>query len=86
MPATPEARWLDPEAAAAYISVRVDQLRRLEKAGKLPEPSMHLGPRKPRYDRLKLDAMFDGGTASTDPDAAVGALINEIAKRRPRDP
>jgi hypothetical protein len=82
--AQPELRWLDPEQTAAYISVRVDQIRRLERAGKLPGASYHLGPRRPRYDRLKIDAMFDGGTASLDPDAALGAYIDEIAQARAR--
>jgi hypothetical protein len=82
-----EPRWLDAEAAAAYISVRVDELPRLRRAGKLPSPSWHLGPRKPRYDRLQLDAMFGGGTASTDADSAVQALAHEIAAEgRPRRP
>lgn len=84
MSAGPEPRWLNAEQTAAYINVRVDQLRRLEKAGKLPEASYHLGPRRPRYDRLKLDAMFDGGTASTNPQIALGAAIDEIARWRPR--
>jgi hypothetical protein len=84
MPAL-EPRWLDPEAAATYIGVRVDELRRLRKAGKLPEPSLALGPRTPRYDRYELDALFGGGTASPiDPDVAVGALIHDLAKRRAR--
>lgn len=81
-----EPRWLDAEGAAAYISVRVDELARLRRAGKLPPPSCHLGPRKPRYDRLALDALFAGGTASTDIDSAVQAVIDGIAKRRTRRP
>jgi hypothetical protein len=81
-----EPRWLDAEAAAAYISVRVDELPRLRRAGKLPAPSCHLGPRKPRYDRLQLDAMFGGGTASTDVDSAVEGLLNDIAKGRTGGP
>jgi hypothetical protein len=84
MPAPPEPRWLAPESAAAYVNVRVDELRRLVKAGKLPEPHYHFGPRKPRYDRLALDALFTGGTASLDPDAALGAYIDEIAEARAR--
>jgi len=81
-----EPRWLDPEATAAYIGERVDHLPRLLRTGKLPTPSYHLGPRKPRYDRLALDALFGGGTASTTADAAVEALIHEIAQGRARRP
>lgn len=52
-------RWLKPEAAAAHIGVRVDQLPRLVRAGKIPAPSRHLGPRCARYDREALDAAFE---------------------------
>lgn len=57
-------RWLDRDACAAYISVRVDELPRLMKRGLLPSPSLHLGPRSPRWDREALDARFDGSVAS----------------------
>ncbi len=76
-----EPRWLDREAAAAYICVRVDELARLERHGKLPPASYHLGPRTPRWDRLALDAVFAGpiaSTASTDIDTAVAALVEDI--------
>jgi hypothetical protein len=53
-----EPRWLDPDTAAAYIRVRVERLRPMVKAGKLPAPSYHLGPNQPRYDRLALDRVF----------------------------
>lgn len=58
------ARWLDRDACAAYISVRVDELPRLLKRGILPQPSTLLGPRCPRWDREALDARFNGGAAS----------------------
>jgi hypothetical protein len=79
-----EPRWLDPEAAARYIGVRVDELPRLPKAGKLPEPSRFLGPRKPRYDRLKLDLLFDGEMADTHQGAVDAALHAIRAKARRR--
>lgn len=59
-----DIRWLDRDACAAYISVRVDELPRLQKRGLLPAPSYHLGPRCPRWDREALDARFAGGVAS----------------------
>jgi hypothetical protein len=77
-----DARWLDREAAAGYVSVRVDELPRLVRAGKLPPPSLHLGPRKPRWDRLALDACFAGGVASTDPEVAVAGLVQDILAGR----
>ena len=75
-------RWLDREAAAAYISVRVDELPRLVRRRLIPQPSFHLGPRCPRWDRTALDAQFDGGVASTDPSGAVHGLVQEILAGR----
>lgn len=78
-----EPRWLDPEATAAYIGERVDHLPRLLRAGKLPTPSYHLGPRKPRYDRLALDALFGGGTVADDR-AEEAAIVDSIIARAHR--
>lgn len=55
-----EPRWLDADDTAAYIGKRVEQLPRLVKDGKLPEPSRHLGPKQPRWDRLAIDRLFEG--------------------------
>ena len=76
-----EARWLDREAAARHVSVRVDQLPRLVRAGRLPQPSYHLGPRNPRWDRLALDSAFQGGLASTDPEQVAAAVVQGIYDR-----
>ena len=51
------ARWLDREALAAYISVRVDEVQRLLRAGKLPTPVLPPRPEvaavgPPRRGRL----------------------------------
>jgi len=75
-------RWLDREAIATYISVRVDYVARLVKAGKLPEPSYHLGPKSPRWDRLVVDACFEGEmrSASRSADEAVQALVQKIER------
>jgi hypothetical protein len=73
-----DPRWLDRETLARHIAVRVDHIPRLQKAGKLPEPSLHLGPRCPRWDREAVDAMFGGGVASCDAEAAAQAVINRI--------
>lgn len=56
-------RWLSREALAEYISVRVDQLRRLQKEGKLPAPSLAFGPRQPRWWSPDVDASL--GTTAT---------------------
>lgn len=79
-----EARWLDRDALAAHISVRVDAISRLQKAGRLPEPSYHLGPRQPRWDRDQVDAALSGGLASTNHGTAIHALAAQIARRAPR--
>jgi hypothetical protein len=53
-----EPRWLNAEQTACYISVRIDALRRLVKAGKIPAPDYTLGSKSPRWDRCALDAAF----------------------------
>ena len=75
--------WLNRDALAAHLCIRVDAIARLLRAGRLPEPSYHLGPRQPRWNRAKVDAAMAGGVASTDPRTAIHALAAEIASRRP---
>jgi hypothetical protein len=77
----PDTRWLDREACAAYVSVRVDELPRLVKRGLLPAPSYHLGPRCPRWDRLALDARFSESAASQSHDLAVQEAVNAIVAK-----
>lgn len=72
-------RWLDRDALARHISVRVDYLPRLVKAGKLPAPSYHLGPKTPRWDRALVDAQFTNDVSCPDLDARVQELADEIA-------
>lgn len=71
-------RWLDADAAARYISVRVDALPRLVRQGRIPYPDYTLGPRSPRWDRLALDAAFEGGSASTNVEQMVKAGVQKI--------
>jgi hypothetical protein len=80
MPET-AARWLAPDEAARYLSVRPDALPRLVRAGRIPAPSYALGQRSPRWDRLALDSAFDGGTASTDNHRAASAIAQEIIQK-----
>ena len=75
-----ESRWLDATAAAAYISVRVDSLRRLVKQGRIPEPSYTLGTRSPRWDREALDAVFDGGADSTNVDMTMRGWVQRMGE------
>ena len=76
--------WLDREALAQHIGVRVDRIRRLQRAAKLPQPSYHLGQREPRWARAEVDAMFAGHAAPAKPstDQAVASLVQRIASRR----
>lgn len=78
MSADLQPRWLDPDDAARYIGTRPDQLPKLVKAGKLPQPSRHLGPRQARYDRLKIDALFNPDQHES-VQGAVDAAIQKIA-------
>jgi len=78
----PEPRWLSPDATGAYIGVRVERLRPLVRAGRIPPPSYHLGPTQPRWDRLALDAAFEGEQKSATPDAQAVAqrVADDIRK------
>ena len=55
-------RWLDRNTLADYIQVRVSELPRLGRRGLLPDPSYHLGPRSPRWDKNAVDALFQENT------------------------
>lgn len=77
-----EARWLDRDALAEYVSIRVDEIPRFTRRGKLPAPSYHLGPRSPRWDRQKVDAAFGGAVASRSPEAMVASVVQEILDGR----
>ena len=78
-----EGRWLDREALAVHISVRVDELPRLLRAKKIPNPSFHLGPRSPRWWSADIDARF-GRAVALAPRGAAGlaqAIRQEEAGR-----
>ena len=71
-----EPRWLDRTGVAAYLCVRVDALPRLQRRGKLPAPSYHLGARSPRWDRHALDSLLAGAASSVASDpATLGASV-----------
>lgn len=82
-----EGRWLDRRALATYICVRVDQVARLRRAGKLPAPSMVLGARSPRWWSGDIDAMF-GASPAADRQRqaadAVAGLVQAILEDAPR--
>lgn len=76
------ARWLDREALARHLSLRPAAVGRLVREGRLPPPNLALGPKMPRWDRMRVDATFDGGLASTDPSQAIHAAAQEIRQAR----
>jgi hypothetical protein len=86
MPDGAGPRWLDRDDLAEHLRVRVDAIHRLQRAGRLPPPSYHLGPRQPRWDMRAVDAAMEGGVASTDPRTAINALAATIARRRATGP
>src|SRR5205823_5938637 len=80
-------RWLNASQTATYVGERQDRLPRLVRAGKLPTPSYHFGPRSPRWDRLELDALFLGSAASAQSievleQEAVDAITRRARARR----
>jgi predicted DNA-binding transcriptional regulator AlpA len=72
------ARWLDIEGAAAYLRLRPDIFLRRVKDGDLPSPSQALGPRTPRWDRERLDAVMAGKAPSADHKEIVSAAVQSI--------
>lgn len=84
---TDQARWLDADATAEYLCVRVTRLQALVKERRIPPANYALGPRSPRWDRAALDAAFEGGAASSNQSAMVKAygqkLLEKGRARRP---
>jgi predicted DNA-binding transcriptional regulator AlpA len=81
-------RWLKAEDLATYAGVRIDYLRRYVKAGKLPAPSYHLGPRSPRWDKEAVDALFAGAqyrhARSVTTEQVVAEILAGRFGRRPK--
>lgn len=76
-------RWLDRDALADRLSIRVHEIPRLARDGKLPQPSYHLGPRSPRWDCQEVDAMM-AGAAPSRPEAIMQGAINGIIEQANR--
>jgi hypothetical protein len=82
-----KTRWLSRRAAAEYLSMEVDHLKRHVKSGKLPAPSFHLGPKSPRWDREALDAAIQGGQGQAEmyEEAVNDILSGKYSRRRKTD-
>ncbi|QHC36032.1 AlpA family transcriptional regulator [Komagataeibacter xylinus] len=57
-------RWLDRQGLADYLSVKYHSIARLQQEGKIPQPTYHLGPRMPRWDRHQVDETMGIGAAA----------------------
>ena len=79
-------RWLNSEQTASYVGRRVDELPRLVRAEKPPTPSLHFGPRSPRWDRIQLDSLFlaEQPSRDLDLDAVEQEAVNGIIERARR--
>lgn len=75
-------RWLDRDDVADFVGVPVHHVARLVKAGKLPAPSYHLGPRSPRWRLGAVDAMFSGTTTTSGADGLAQAIRQTSRPRR----
>ena len=77
-------RWLTLPHAAEYLDLSVDSLRRLVRAGKLPQPDRSLGVRMPRWDKEALDKAMQSSLPEVnrrrdlrDPDQALEAWLEK---------
>jgi predicted DNA-binding transcriptional regulator AlpA len=79
------SRWLDANAAAAYLHLSTEGFRRKAREGVIPAPSRVLGSASLRWDRQALDAAMEGGIASTNPIEAAEAFVQKtLAQGRTR--
>jgi hypothetical protein len=74
-------RWLTANAAAAYLCTSTTTLRRYVREGRVPAPGYPLGPGRPRWDRLALDARLEGKSSASLADQATEAAIERILAR-----
>lgn len=73
-----EPRWMDADAAARHLCLRLDAFIRKVRTGIIPEPSYSLGERTARWWSADLDSVMRTDTASTNPRIAVQALVEKI--------
>jgi predicted DNA-binding transcriptional regulator AlpA len=81
MPDAPLPGWLSAAAAAAYLSCTPAAVRRYARAGRLPKPSYHLGPRSPRWSREQIDSLLHGRQVKDDTEAQFERMIEGIRTR-----
>lgn len=73
-------RWLDADAAAHYLCIRVDAFLRRVRSGVIPTGHQGLGERTALWWSADLDAVVRGGPdiASTNPRMVAQAIAEEI--------
>lgn len=86
MPQDPSLpRWLDRNALATYISLRVDEIPRFVRAGKIPQPSYQLGPKSPWWWSAAVDEAFGmAPTPGLEIEEAAAKLVAKILAGAPR--
>jgi hypothetical protein len=74
-------RWMDADAAARYLCIRVDSFLRRVRSGIIPPGHAGLGDRTLCWWSADLNAVVRGGPDkdSTNPRLAVQALVEKIA-------
>ena len=74
-------RWLNSEQAAQYLTVKRAAFSRAVRNGSLPEPSLALGPRMPRWDISDLDQAMKGRESfASSMDREINAYVEKIRK------
>lgn len=76
-----DKRWMSTRSVADYLDIRPENVMRLVRAGKLPQPS-YLSPRRPRWDREEIDEAMGKRMRSRDPDAALADWLAKQETRR----
>ena len=85
-----ESRWLDADAVAKLLRVRVSQLSGMVGRGRIPRPSYHLGYRTPRWDRAVLEASLRDASlvkqvaATQEPEQVAGNPPPDAPERKDR--
>jgi len=76
------SRWLDADAAAAYLCLRPEAFMRRVRAGLIPPGSAALGGRSARWSTDTLDALMAGSKVASGAQAYVERLEAEAGARR----
>src|SRR5262249_61015064 len=73
--------WTRADHMAHYTGVLAERLRLLVKQARIPSPSYHLGPTQPRWERLALDAAFEGKERQRDAQAVAQEVADDILRQ-----